>query len=293
VAAAKSYAGPGTAPQAWGSKENTVNWNAPLAWTAWYIENKIVPNLGGCGSNCAPVADSLSTKLQMDTSISLTLTADDYDGAITTWEIVELPSIGVLSGTVPNVVYIPNANTVGVDSFSFRVVDNLGELSNVASVTLEIRDCNLVDIFQVPSTYPAFSGSYNYVHVSQDGPRLDNMKIPAHNVQWQNPGLHQFSLELTVEPYYLDLGGCMTNQALSGLSASFTLSGCGISGIDGDYWITKQDGNEIWVEKNNGWAIVFTNDDSYTPEFCRSSGPTTPTSQSPTKQPTAEPTNVR
>lgn len=47
VPAAKSYAGFGTAPQAWGSKENTVNWNAPLAWAAWYIENKIVPNLGG------------------------------------------------------------------------------------------------------------------------------------------------------------------------------------------------------------------------------------------------------
>ena len=32
VAAAKSYAAPGTAPNAWGSKENTINWNAPLAW---------------------------------------------------------------------------------------------------------------------------------------------------------------------------------------------------------------------------------------------------------------------
>jgi endoglucanase len=30
VAAAKSYAAPGTAPNAWASKENTVNWNGPL-----------------------------------------------------------------------------------------------------------------------------------------------------------------------------------------------------------------------------------------------------------------------
>ncbi|KAL3781701.1 hypothetical protein HJC23_009919 [Cyclotella cryptica] len=53
VAAAKSYAGRGTAPQAWCSKENTINWNAPLAWVAWYIENKVVPNLGDCGEeNC-------------------------------------------------------------------------------------------------------------------------------------------------------------------------------------------------------------------------------------------------
>jgi len=196
-----------------------------------------------------------------------------------------------LSGTAPNVVYTPNAGTVGTDSFSFRVIDNLGEQSKIASVTLDVRDCNLIDIFSVPSTYPVFSGSYKYLHVSEDGPSLDNMKTPAHNVQWQNPGLHQFSLELTVGPYYLDLNGCMTNQALSGSRASFTLSGCGITGLDGDYWITQQDGNEIWVEKNNGWALVFTNDASYTPEFCRSSGPPgPPTTFSPTKSPTKKPT---
>lgn len=37
--AAKSYAGPGTAPNAWGSKENTVNWNAPLVWVATHLKS--------------------------------------------------------------------------------------------------------------------------------------------------------------------------------------------------------------------------------------------------------------
>ena len=36
--AAKSYAGKGTAPAAWGSKENTVNWNAPLVWVAAFLD---------------------------------------------------------------------------------------------------------------------------------------------------------------------------------------------------------------------------------------------------------------
>ena len=118
----------------------------------------------------------------------------------------------------------------------------------------------MIDIFQVPAAYPIFSGGYSYVYVSEDGPSLDNMKDPAHNVQWQNPGLHQFSLELSVEPYYLDMTSCMINDQLSSSEATFTLSGCGISGLDGDYFITHQNGNEIWVEKNNGWAIVWTND---------------------------------
>ena len=78
----------------------------------------------------------------------------------------------------------------------------------------------MIDIFQVPAAYPIFSGGYSYVHVSEDGPSLDNMKDPAHNVQWQNPGLHQFSLELSVEPYYLDMTSCMINDQLSSSEAT-------------------------------------------------------------------------
>ncbi|WP_127529588.1 glycoside hydrolase family 9 protein [Paenibacillus kobensis] len=40
VASAKSYAASGTAPNAWASKENTINWNAPLVWVAQYMNQK-------------------------------------------------------------------------------------------------------------------------------------------------------------------------------------------------------------------------------------------------------------
>jgi len=262
-----------------------------LAWTAWYTEYKIVPNLGGCDGNCPPTAQSQSLKVQMDSSVALTLSASDYDGTIVSWEVVNSPSFGVLTGVAPDLVYTPNTGALGTDSFTFRVVDDLGEASSLASVTISVRDCNLIDVFNVPSTYAAFQGSYNYVHVSEDGPSLDNLKTPAHNVQWQDPGLYQFSLELEVEPYYADLTGCMTEN-LSGPEASFTLSGCSVNGIDGEYWITQQDGNEIWVEKNNLWALVFTNDENYTSQFCRDSGTSSPTPQvtsNPTQPPVSPP----
>ena len=297
VAAAKSYAGPGTAPHAWGSKENTVNWNAPLAWVSWYIENRVVPNLGGCGGNCAPLAKSYSGKLQMDESIALTLEASDYDGTVTTWEIINDPAMGTLSGAAPNLVYSPNAGAVGMDTFTFQVQDDSGQVSNVASVSILIRDCDLVDIFQMPATYPAFSGSYRYVHVSEDGPsalKQSDMKNPAYSIQWRNPGLNDFKLEFEVSPYHLGLNNCMTYENLGGSEASFALGGCGIAGLDGEYWIKRDgDGNEIWVEKNNGWAIVFTNDAGYAPEFCRT-GPSDPqpTGNPTTSAPTKQPTNV-
>ena len=302
VAAAKSYAAPGTAPQAWGSKENTVNWNAPLAWVSWYIENKIVPNLGGCSGNseelknwsmttCAPLAKSFSGKLQMDTDISVALSASDHDGSIVSWEIVDSPSFGTISGNLPNIIYTPNQGVVGTDTFTYRVVDDAGDVSNIATVSLLVRDCDLIDVFQVPSSWPYYSGGYSYVHVSEGGPNIGEMKSVAHNVQW-NGQLNQFSWETNYAPYYKNLQDCMitTNAQLASSEASFILDGCGFNGLDGEYWITGKDGNEIWVEKNNGWAIVFSNDPDYTPEFCRSSpGPST---GNPTSQPTNAPSTA-
>ena len=50
---AKSYAPANTAPRAWCSKENAINWNAPLVWVSWYLEQRATdlalhpkPNLG-------------------------------------------------------------------------------------------------------------------------------------------------------------------------------------------------------------------------------------------------------
>ncbi|MBA9083709.1 hypothetical protein FHR92_000152 [Fontibacillus solani] len=41
--AAKSFASENTAPDAWCSKENAVNWNAPLVWVAKYIQENLKP----------------------------------------------------------------------------------------------------------------------------------------------------------------------------------------------------------------------------------------------------------
>mmetsp|Transcript_12986 Transcript_12986/g.29885 ORF Transcript_12986/g.29885 Transcript_12986/m.29885 type:complete len:1475 (-) Transcript_12986:105-4529(-) len=292
VAAAKSYADPGTAPHAWGSKENTVNWNSPLAWVAWYIENKVVPNLGGCDGNCAPVAKSQSSKVQMNESVSLVLVATDYDGADTAlaWTITDTPKLGSLSGTAPNLVYTPFSNTRGVDTFSFIVTDNNMLASNKATVTLTIRDCDYMDIFQLPSSYPPLTVNYNYVHVSEDGPNFGQTRTPFHKVQVGSQ-IDQFAMEFDQSPYYLDLKRCMSSSSLAS-PASISLSGCGISGLDGDYWIGQDGGNSIWVEKSNRWAIIFTNDVNLSPEFCRTTGPPPPpTTASPTSKPTPAPTS--
>lgn len=168
-------------------------------------------------------------------------------------------------------MYTPDAGFVGTDSFTFRAIDDAEAASNVATVTLIVEGCDFVDIFQVPSDFSPFFGQYDYVHVSEDGPDLAGINTPAHNVQWLNPGLFQFSLFWTVAPYYTNLLPCMVNETFGDPSeASFALEGCGVPGLDGEYWAKRRDDDEVWVEKDNRWAIVFTNDAGYVPEFCQS-----------------------
>ncbi|WP_220036928.1 glycoside hydrolase family 9 protein [Paenibacillus sambharensis] len=75
--AAKSYAAKNTAPDAWGSKENTINWNAPLVWVAQYLQDhKDDLNTAGGGE---PVPDVPAAPAGV--------TADRSDGAVLlSWE---------------------------------------------------------------------------------------------------------------------------------------------------------------------------------------------------------------
>ena len=104
--------------------------------------------------------------------------AIDYDGVVSLWEIISFPRMGSLSGISPTIVYTPNSGFVGSDSFQFRVYDDSGDVSEVALVEFIVEDCNFISKFEVPSNYAAFSGSYDYVHVSDYGPNLVDMRTP-------------------------------------------------------------------------------------------------------------------
>ena len=270
---AKSYAGPGTAPDAWGSKENTVNWNAPLAWVAWYAENKIVPVLGGCVGNCPPEAFDQSLTVEMDVPAPVALDAHDVDGTIASWSIVSPPANGSLAGTAPNLTYTPDPLYLGGDSFTFTADDDQGAASNLATVSILVRQCDYLDIFDVPRLDPfpdTPSTTYGYVHVSEDGPNLAN--VTSHVTKYDGAGdaLNQFSLATDdgSPDYFNDLRLCMPSETFGEANPGFALAGCGFIGMDGDYWIRKVGGDEVWVEKSNAWAIYYSGDPS-PPEFCR------------------------
>jgi hypothetical protein len=104
----------------------------------------------GCGSsssssssNTPPVAHSQSVTMQMDTNLSITLSGTDIDGNTLTYKVVTPPLSGHLTGTAPNVVYIPDAGYIGSDSFAFKVNDGTVD-SAAATVRITVKAVNNV-----------------------------------------------------------------------------------------------------------------------------------------------------
>jgi len=91
--------------------------------------------------NDPPTANDVSVTTQEDTLVSITLTGCDLDGDALSYSVVQDPSHGTLSGTGPNLIYTPNENFNGSDSFLFKVNDGTVD-SAAATVSIHLKSVN-------------------------------------------------------------------------------------------------------------------------------------------------------
>ena len=91
--------------------------------------------------NDAPVASSQSITTAEDVAKAVTLTGSDLDGNTLTYAIVTSPAHGTLSGSAPNVTYVPTTNYSGSDSFTFRANDGITN-SVAATVFVTVTPVN-------------------------------------------------------------------------------------------------------------------------------------------------------
>jgi|GEM_PF-5977382 len=88
--------------------------------------------------NDAPVAASASVTVSYNTSTPITLTATDVEGDALTYTVTAPPANGTLSGTGAMLLYTPNADFQGADSFTFTASDG-AQTSNTATVSITVR----------------------------------------------------------------------------------------------------------------------------------------------------------
>lgn len=107
--------------------------------------NTATVSIAVAAANKAPVARNDSAATSKDTAITINVIANDTDADGTidpaTVSVVSAPTRG--GSVTPNgngtVSYTPKLNFYGIESFGYTVKDNLGTVSNKATVTVTVR----------------------------------------------------------------------------------------------------------------------------------------------------------
>jgi len=86
----------------------------------------------------SPVALSKTISIAEDTTETITLESDSNNTEVT-YTITTPPSYGILVGTPPNVIYVPQGDFNGTDTFSFTVTDPDGT-SSPATIEIIVND---------------------------------------------------------------------------------------------------------------------------------------------------------
>jgi len=92
-------------------------------------------------ANTPPVVIGQNIGTNEDTPKAITLSATDSNGDPLTYTIVGMPAHGSVTGSPPNVTYVPTANYNGPDAFTFKANDGLID-SNVATVSIVVAAIN-------------------------------------------------------------------------------------------------------------------------------------------------------
>jgi hypothetical protein len=86
--------------------------------------------------NTPPVANDQNIETSANTPVDITLTASDQELDPLTFAILDAPASGTVTGTAPNVTYLPELNFIGDDSFTFTASD--GEFTSTGTVSIAV-----------------------------------------------------------------------------------------------------------------------------------------------------------
>jgi len=105
--------------------------------------------------NEKPISNPQTVNTSTNVTVNITLSASDNENNILTYTVVTNPINGTLVGAAPNLVYIPNTEYSGEDSFTFKVNDGTNDSE------IEVININMIDVFQAGESHQGIT--YNTV----------------------------------------------------------------------------------------------------------------------------------
>jgi hypothetical protein len=113
-------------------------------------------------TNKPPVAYDQDLSVDANDKIDISLVGDDVDKDPVQFAIVSNPSDASLNSfdmTKGTVTYIPQRDYVGNDSFAFKVIDDKGAESNIAAVSVDVKENNQTN--QAPQAFDLSTNESN------------------------------------------------------------------------------------------------------------------------------------
>ncbi len=122
----------------------------------------------------------------------------------------------------------------------------------------ESQGCNFGT--PLPTALPSINESFNHAHVIGNGPNLSNITKFTINWDLSNKGLYQLSFNTNngQPDWYIDLRG-NANHNFDSPEPAIQFSGSGITGLDGKYYVTIDDGNFVMEETSGVYTLYFSN----------------------------------
>ncbi|MGY8794175.1 MAG: Ig-like domain-containing protein, partial [Woeseiales bacterium] len=105
------------------------------------VSNLATVSIAVAPQNDAPVADDNAVATNEDTPVAVTMTGSDVEGDGLTFSVVSTSANGSLSGAPPNLIYTPDLNFNGGDSFTYRANDGTVD-SNLATFSITVNTQN-------------------------------------------------------------------------------------------------------------------------------------------------------
>ncbi|SVB74445.1 uncharacterized protein METZ01_LOCUS227299, partial [marine metagenome] len=127
--------------------------------------------------NDMPIVKRQGFSTDEDTPIKIILVAEDPDGDLLTYRIVKRPRKGKLSGEAPNLVYTPEENYFGLDSFTFMVNDGTSD-SLPSVVKMEVKPVFDPPVFLTdPSKLSGRYGTGEEIQLSIEVENLEESRL--------------------------------------------------------------------------------------------------------------------
>lgn len=92
-------------------------------------------------TNDAPVALAQTISTTRNSNVAINLFATDVESDTISYTLVSSPTHGLLSGTIPELIYTAEHNFVGADNFQFQARDEQGA-ATVATISITVQPTN-------------------------------------------------------------------------------------------------------------------------------------------------------